>query len=73
MGEFQPWHIVVVAIVALLLFGTKRLPEMGKGLGEALKGFKEGIKGVSEPPAAAPTVQQNAAPAPPSSAPIEPK
>ena len=69
--EFQPWHIVVVAIVALLLFGTKRLPEMGRGLGEALKGFKEGIKGVSEPPA--PTAQQNTASAPNSSAPIEPK
>jgi sec-independent protein translocase protein TatA len=69
--EFQPWHIVVVAIVALLLFGTKRLPEMGKGLGEALRGFKEGIKGVSEPPA--PSTQQNTASAPTSSTPIEPK
>ena len=71
--EFQPWHIVVVAVVALLLFGTKRLPEMGKGLGEALRGFKEGIKGVAEPTPPAPAVQQSAAPAPPSSAPIEPK
>jgi len=71
--EFQPWHIVVVAIVALLLFGTRRLPEMGKGLGEALRGFKEGIKGVADPPPPAPAAQQNAAPAPPSSAPIEPK
>jgi sec-independent protein translocase protein TatA len=69
--EFQPWHIVVVAIVALLLFGTWRLPEMGKGLGEALRGFKEGIKGVSDPPA--PTPQQNTASTPTSSAPIEPK
>ena len=71
--EFQPWHIVVVAIVTLLLFGTRRLPEMGKGLGEALRGFKEGIKGVADPPPPAPAAQQNAAPAPPSSAPIEPK
>jgi sec-independent protein translocase protein TatA len=65
MGEFQPWHIMVVVIVALILFGSKRLPEMGKGLGEGLKGFKEGLKGVSEPTAPAPTVQQNAASAPP--------
>ena len=71
--EFQPWHIVVVAVVALLLFGTKRLPEMGKGLGEALRGFKEGIKGVADPTPPVPAAQQNAAPAPPSSAPIEPK
>jgi TatA/E family protein of Tat protein translocase len=34
-------------IVAFLLFGAKRLPELGKGLGEGLKGFKEGIKGVT--------------------------
>jgi sec-independent protein translocase protein TatA len=65
MGEFQPWHIVVVVIVALILFGSKRLPEMGKGLGEGLKGFKEGLKGVSEPTASAPTAQHNAASAPP--------
>jgi sec-independent protein translocase protein TatA len=71
--EFQPWHIVVVAIVALLLFGTRRLPEMGKGLGEALRGFKEGIKGVADPAPPAPAAQQNAAPTQPSSAPIEPK
>ena len=44
MGDiFQPWHLVVLAVVAFLLFGAKRLPELGKGLGEGLKGFKEGI------------------------------
>ena len=46
MGDLlQPWHIIVLAIVAFLLFGAKRLPELGKGLGEGLKGFREGIKG----------------------------
>jgi sec-independent protein translocase protein TatA len=75
MGDLlQPWHILVIGVVAFLLFGAKRLPELGKGLGEGLKGFKEGLKGVSEPPAPAPPVQQqNAAPAPPPSTPIEPK
>jgi sec-independent protein translocase protein TatA len=78
MGELQPWHILVVAVVALLLFGSKRLPELGKGLGEGLKGFKEGLKGVSEttppaPPAPA-TQQQNATPTvPPASTPVEPQ
>jgi len=77
MGDLlQPWHLVVLGVVAFLLFGAKRLPELGKGLGEGLKGFKEGIKGISDP-APAPPVQQNvaaAAPAAPvSSAPIEPK
>jgi sec-independent protein translocase protein TatA len=77
MGEFQPWHIIVVAIVALLLFGSKRLPELGKGLGEGLKGFKEGLKGVSDPTPPAPPApsvqQQNAASAPPSSTPVDPQ
>lgn len=67
MGDLlQPWHLIVLAIVAFLLFGAKRLPELGKGLGEGLKGFKEGLKGISEPAAPAPNVQQNAASVPPS-------
>ena len=50
MGDLlQPWHLIVLAIVAFLLFGAKRLPELGKGLGEGLKGFKEGLKGMTEP------------------------
>jgi sec-independent protein translocase protein TatA len=53
MGDLlQPWHLVVLGVVAFLLFGAKRLPELGKGLGEGLKGFKEGIKGVTDPPPA---------------------
>jgi sec-independent protein translocase protein TatA len=75
MDLLQPWHIIVLAVVAFLLFGAKRLPELGKGLGEGLKGFREGIKGISDPtpPPPAPTVQQNVAPAPPPSTPVEPK
>ena len=78
MGDLlQPWHLVVLGVVAFLLFGAKRLPELGKGLGEGLKGFKEGIKGVTDPAPPAQPVQQNTAAtapaAPVSSAPIEPK
>jgi sec-independent protein translocase protein TatA len=78
MGElFQPTHLLVLGIILLVLFGAKRLPELGKGLGEGLKGFKEGIRGVTEPapppPPAPPVQQQNAAAAPPASAPAEPK
>jgi sec-independent protein translocase protein TatA len=65
MGEFQPWHILVVVVIAFLLFGARRLPELGKGIGEGLKGFKEGLKGVTDP-APTSTAQQSAAPAPPS-------
>jgi sec-independent protein translocase protein TatA len=77
MGDLlQPWHIVVLVVVAFLLFGAKRLPEMGKGLGEGLKGFKEGLKGVTDPappPPAPPQNQQNATPPPASNAPVEQK
>ena len=70
MGDLlQPWHLVVLGVVAFLLFGAKRLPELGKGLGEGLKGFKEGIKGVSDPAPPPPAVQQQAAAPPPPPAP----
>ena len=73
MGDFlQPWHLIIVGDIAFLLFGAKRLPELGKGLGEGLKGFKEGIKGVTDPAPTSPVQQQSvvpppAPPAPPSS------
>ena len=68
MGDLlQPWHLIVLAVVAFLLFGAKRLPELGKGLGEGLKGFKEGIKGVTDPAPPASTTQQSAPVAPPPS------
>ncbi len=75
MGDLlQPWHLIVLAVVAFLLFGAKRLPELGKGLGEGLKGFKEGLKGINDPAPPAPNVQQNAAAAPPpNSTPTEQK
>ena len=41
-------HLMVLAVVVLVLFGGKKLPELGKGLGEGLRGFKEGVKGVSD-------------------------
>ena len=41
----EPWHVIVVVVLFVILFGAKRLPEMGKGLGEGWKGFKEGLSG----------------------------
>jgi sec-independent protein translocase protein TatA len=80
MGElFQPTHLLVIGLIVFVLFGAKRLPELGKGLGEGLKGFKDGIKnaGGNEPVQShtvTPAVQQqNVAPVQPTSAPIEPK
>jgi sec-independent protein translocase protein TatA len=44
-GLFQPMHLLVVLAIALLVFGPKRLPEIGKGLGGAIRGFKDVFKG----------------------------
>jgi sec-independent protein translocase protein TatA len=55
MGElFTPTHLIVLAVAAIVLFGGRKLPELGKGLGEGLRGFKEGMKGITEDPAAKP-------------------
>jgi sec-independent protein translocase protein TatA len=47
-GLFQPTHLLIIAAVALLVFGPKKLPELGKGLGEGIKSFKKGIKEATE-------------------------
>ncbi len=42
---FTPTHLIIILVIALLIFGPRKLPELGKGLGEGLRGFKDGIKG----------------------------
>jgi sec-independent protein translocase protein TatA len=54
---FTPTHLLIILVIALLIFGPRKLPELGKGLGEGLKGFKDGIKGGSNDAAK----QENAA------------
>ena len=68
MGELlTPTHLILVLVVALLVFGPRKLPELGKGLGEGLKGFKDGIKGQPEP-----TTKQDSAVTAPKNEPIQP-
>ena len=64
MGYLQPWHIIVLLAIALLLFGGKRLPEIGKSLGHGMREFKDAVTGNSSdapeeqpelPPASEPT------------------
>lgn len=43
MGSFSIWHWLIVLLVVLLVFGTKRLRGAGRDLGEAVKGFKKGM------------------------------
>jgi sec-independent protein translocase protein TatA len=49
-GIFQPMHLVLIAGVALLVFGPKKLPEFGKGLGEGIRGFRNAMAGKEETP-----------------------
>ncbi|MHB8303054.1 MAG: twin-arginine translocase TatA/TatE family subunit [Acidobacteriaceae bacterium] len=47
MGELlQPTHLLLILVVALLIFGPSKLPQLGKGLGEGIRGFKDGVKGL---------------------------
>lgn len=48
-GLFQPMHMLVVFGIALLVFGPKKLPELGKGLGESIRGFKSAMSAKEEP------------------------
>jgi sec-independent protein translocase protein TatA len=41
---FQPMHLLVILVIALLVFGPKKLGELGKGLGEGVRSFREGIR-----------------------------
>jgi sec-independent protein translocase protein TatA len=48
MGSFSIWHWLIVLLVVVLIFGTKKLKNIGADLGGAVKGFKEGMKSGSE-------------------------
>lgn len=48
MELFQPMHLLIVVGLLVLFFGGRKLPELGKGMGEGLRSFKEGLKGVTE-------------------------
>jgi sec-independent protein translocase protein TatA len=51
MGTMSPLHWLVVLVVVLLVFGPKRLGDVGKGLGQGLRGLREGLAGKDEHPA----------------------
>jgi sec-independent protein translocase protein TatA len=67
----SPMHILIVAVVILVLFGGRKIPELMRGMGEGVRGFKEGMSGVNQPPPAAPT--QSVQPAAPIEKPAEDK
>jgi sec-independent protein translocase protein TatA len=87
MGLENPLHIAILVVILLLVFGAKRLPEMGRSIGSGMREFKDSISGDSSPPAltqstaqqpqAQPVAAQTPAPAQapaatPPTAPVEP-
>jgi sec-independent protein translocase protein TatA len=49
-GLFQPTHLIFLLAIALLIFGPRKLPELGQGLGKGIRGFKDALRGVDEVP-----------------------
>jgi sec-independent protein translocase protein TatA len=47
-GLFQPMHLIVILFIALLVFGPKKLPELGKGLGDGIRSFKDSMRNREE-------------------------
>jgi sec-independent protein translocase protein TatA len=62
----SPMHLLILAVVVLVLFGGKKIPEMMKGLGQGVREFKDGMRGdpPPQPPAAAPAPPVATAPPP---------
>ena len=50
MGSLSIWHWLIVLVVVVLIFGTKKLKNLGKDLGEGIQGFKDGMKGPDDKP-----------------------
>lgn len=63
-GLFQPSHLLIILVVALFIFGPKKLPELGQGLGKGIRSFRDSMKAASEEPEKTET---------PANKPIEPK
>ena len=55
MGSFSVWHWLIVLVIVLLIFGTKKLRNVGQDLGGAVKGFKDGMKDANAPDQSAET------------------
>ncbi|MFN7153502.1 MAG: Sec-independent protein translocase subunit TatA [Acidovorax sp.] len=58
MGSFSIWHWLIVLLIVVMVFGTKKLKNMGSDLGGAVKGFKDGMKDGSADAAASPPAGQ---------------
>lgn len=62
-GLFQPTHLLLILLICMVLFGGKKLPELGKGLGEAIKGFKSAMREGETPDSDRPSIPPPSKPA----------
>jgi sec-independent protein translocase protein TatA len=77
MGLENPLHLLIIAVIIVLLFGAKRLPELGRSLGTGMREFKSSVTGENEDDSKPAVVEASAtpaeapvAPAPPTAAPV---
>ena len=61
MGSFSIWHWLIVLVIVVMVFGTKKLKNVGTDLGAAVKGFKDGMKDGDQAAQASPAAQQKVA------------
>jgi sec-independent protein translocase protein TatA len=61
-GLFQPMHLLVIFGIALLVFGPKKLPELGKGIGDGIRGFKTAMKDQEDRAEKSPAAKENGPP-----------
>ena len=60
LRQIGPMELLVILLVALLLFGGTKIPELAKGLGEGIRNFKDSLKGPEEPPTPRPDEKKQA-------------
>ena len=72
MGAMSPWHWAIVALVVVILFGSKKLPAAARGLGRSLRIFKSEVKEMQNDDARPAGTQQPLPPAPTPAPPVEP-
>jgi sec-independent protein translocase protein TatA len=58
-GLFQPTHLALILLICLIIFGPRRLPELGKSLGTAIRDFKQSLTAGGAPPTETPRVEGN--------------
>ncbi len=70
--DFSLWQIGIVLVIGLLVFGPKKLPELGRGLGSGMRDFKRGLSGEADETPAQPVVVQSTTPVVETAAPAAP-